>query len=117
MSLFNGGVQVDAITAAFVSDKLASLVFTIGEISGAGARKAAKSELEKLKSELSKATGDHAPKSYEGASVKGQPPPVGQRWTHRDYKVQLMEIYSYPQSGPATGTGVFTLVISQLSSQ
>jgi len=118
MNLFNGGVQVDRIIAAFENNKLFSLAFAVGCSQGFGVeRKVSKKELETLKNQLSIATGDNAPKPYEGAPVKNYPPPVGQKWTHRDYQVQLIEVYNYPLSGPPAGTGIYSLRVGLLNSK
>jgi len=118
MNLFDGGVQVDRIVAAYDNNKLFSLAFSIGVTPGLGGeRRADKKELETLKNQLSKVTGDNAPKPYEGRRVNNHPAPVGQMWTHRNYQVQLIEIYSYPLSGPPTGTGSYSLRVGLLNSK
>jgi hypothetical protein len=117
INLFNGELRMDSVTVVFEADKPVSIAFGIWVSSGANARKPSSKELEKLKTELAKVTGDNSPKPFNGESFKGHPPVVGQRWIHRNYKVQLIEVYSYPLSGVGTGSGVFSMRIAPLESK
>ncbi|WP_395750643.1 hypothetical protein [Prosthecobacter sp.] len=115
LSLFGGEVRVQGISASFDGDKATGIGFQIGDHTGTNGKKASPAEITKLKAELGKLTGDTAPKPYQQEVGGGHAPVTGQQWIHRNYLVQMFEVYQFGPNG-SSGTGVFNVWIVPSSS-
>lgn len=114
MSLFEGRLPLAAISASFEADKATVIYFRIGD-TGLNAKKAKSSDIALLKAELSKRTGDTAPKPYDQDVGGGRAPVPGLQWTLGNYKVRMNEVPMFSASGERSGTGVFNVRILRLS--
>lgn len=91
LSLFEGRLPVEGITAVFEGDKLLSLHFHVGDFTGPRAKSAKPADIALLKAELGKRTGDAAPRRVEVVFGTAAPPADADQWTHQNYRVQVVE--------------------------
>ena len=115
MSLFNGELRVESIGVVVKGDKAINIYFIIGENFGQNSRKVTSIEVEKLKAELARVSGDNAPKPYDQDVGGGHPPVPGLQWIHRSYKVRMYEVPMFSTAGSRSGTGVFNIIILSLA--
>lgn len=111
-NLFDGGIQVDSVTAVFNADRLISIEFALGVAYGMHNRKPSAKDLEKFKAELAKATGDKAPQPFDVKVGPGNPPRSGLQWAHSAYKVLMFELAAVAPNGrEEVRKGLYTIKI------